>query len=330
LILKDDVLNKVEPIDIFQKYISEPIKLNKPIKSPLREEKHASFCIYINENGDMAYKDFAGTQGSCFDLVMNMFGLSFFEAVQKVAQDFFIDDNQVKKIYTPIKPSYISKVKKKHSSISEDKIMFQIEERSWAKIDDYYWQEYKICKQTLKEYNVIPISKVTNLIKNYTIDEYECNIIYAYSYGNNRYKFYRPLLDGSKRYFGNTKKEDIFGLQQIKDCVVQPKEIIAICAGQKDVLSLWDNAGIRGVSLNSETSNLTPSQYSDIRSLCNHLVTIYDNDETGRAMSIKLYEDFAIPYIELTNITEYNDIAEYFSQSADYQALHDLIFTCIY
>lgn len=330
MILKDDVLNKVSPLDIFQKYITEPIKLNKPIKSPLREEKHASFCIYINDKGDMAYKDFAGTQGSCFDFVMNMYGLAFFEAVQKVAQDFCIDEGSINKEYTPIKPSYSTRAIPKQKKVIDDTIMFSINERDWIKMDDYYWKDYKVNKITLKEYDVIPISSVTNNIKNYTINEDECNLIYAYSYGNNRYKFYRPLLEGSKRYFGNSKKEDIFGLKQIKDCAAQPKEIIAICAGQKDVLSLYDNAGIRGVSLNSETSNLSPEQYSELRSLCNYLITIYDADETGKAMSLKLYEDFAIPFVDISKITDCNDIADYFRQDGDYQGLHSLIFSLIY
>tara|TARA_R100001244_G_scaffold87816_1_gene67082 strand:+ start:89 stop:1081 length:993 start_codon:yes stop_codon:yes gene_type:complete len=330
LILKDDVLNKVDPLDIFQKYIEEPIKLNKPIKSPLREEKHPSFCIYINDNGDAQYKDFAGTQGSCFDLVMNMFGLSFIEAVQKVAQDFCVDESQVKKEYTPIKPSYFSKTKSTITKKVDASIMFDIEPRDWIKMDDYFWKDYGICRNTLIEYGVIPISKVTNNIKNYTIDDYECNIMYAYSYGNNRYKFYRPLLEGGKRYFGNTKKEDIFGIKQIKESVVKIKEIIAICAGQKDVLSLLDNAGIRGVSLNSETSNLSPSQYSELRSLCNFLITIYDNDDTGNAMAYKLYEDYAIPFIEISDITKEKDIADYFRQGGDFQRLHELIFSKIY
>ncbi len=330
MILKDDVLDKVDPLDIFQKYISEPIKIGKPIKSPLRDERHPSFCIYINDSGVAQYKDFAGTQGSCFDLVMNMFSLTFTEAVQKVAQDFCIDESRVRKEYTPIKPSYYTRVKPAKVDKVSNQAMFEIEKREWYKMDDYYWKDYGICRSTLIEYDVIPISKVTNVIKNYTIDDYECNIIYAYSYGNDRYKFYRPLMEGGKRYFGNTKKEDIFGLKQIERSVVKTKEIIAICAGQKDVLALNDNAGIRGISLNSETSNLSPSQYSHIRSLCNYLITIYDNDETGIAMSEKLYDEFAIPYIRLSDITKEKDIAEYFRQGGDYERLHKLIFSLIY
>jgi len=329
LISKETVLNKVQELDIFQYYIDEPIRINKPIKSPLRNEKNPSFVIYKNDRHQVVFKDFAGIQGSCFDFVMEMYGLSFREAVLKIAADFNIQDEQsTLPTQNYFKPSYISKPKKTFVEEKSDTHAkyFSIVERDWEVMDKRFWSQFGINRKTLELYNVKPISKVINHVKNYEIDDSRCSIMYAYNYGNDRYKIYRPFLKSGKKYFGNTKRENIFGMAQLEDPDIKTREVILLCAGQKDVMSLYNNTAFIGIALNSETSALTTEQYNSIRSKCNHLITCYDNDDTGRARSVKLYEEYGIPYIDLREITKANDIAEYFQQGGAYQLLHKLVF----
>ena len=38
---------------------------------------------------------------------------------------------------------------------------------------------------------------------------------------------------------------------------------------------------------------------------------MYDNDDTGKKMSRKIYESYAIPYIDISEFTDHKDIADY-------------------
>ncbi len=94
---KEDLLAKVTSYDILNHYLqpyhnSGRLLAAKNISNPFQAEKQEtpSFNIFPTMGtGEWRYKDFAtGDDGSCFDLVMKLFNLSFPEALQKINSDF--------------------------------------------------------------------------------------------------------------------------------------------------------------------------------------------------------------------------------------------------
>ena len=92
------------------------------------------------------------------------------------------------------------------------------------------------------------------------------------------------------------------------------------------MLSLWANAGLRGIAFNSETAHIQNDQYNYLRQKCEHLITIYDNDDTGKKMSRKIYESYAIPFIDISEFTDHKDLADYFMEGGGYLPIHERIF----
>ena len=54
--------------------------------------------------------------------------------------------------------------------------------------------------------------------------------------------------------------------------------------------------------------------------------TIYDNDDTGKKMSRKIYESYAIPFIDISEFTDHKDLADYFMEGGGYLPIHERIF----
>ncbi|WP_432672130.1 hypothetical protein [Flavobacterium sp. SM2513] len=97
---KETILSKVDSYQILNFYLlpyhnENNLLAAKNISNPLLPEKQEtpSFNIFPTmSTGEWRYKDFAtGDEGSCFDLVMNLFNLSFIESLEKIHSDLLFD-----------------------------------------------------------------------------------------------------------------------------------------------------------------------------------------------------------------------------------------------
>ena len=77
---------------------------------------------------------------------------------------------------------------------------------------------------------------------------------------------------------------------------------IVICAGQKDVMSLYANTGVRGISLNSESASLDEKVYLQLRMITQDIFVCYDNDDTGYKNMNMLSNAYNIKQIKLVDI----------------------------
>src|SRR6185437_12093450 len=83
------VLSRVDEYLIYKLYLGEckPGKLNK---NPFRKDKNPSFGIFIGPiDHKLMWKDFSTEErGDIFKLVGKLFGLTYFNAIRRVAEDF--------------------------------------------------------------------------------------------------------------------------------------------------------------------------------------------------------------------------------------------------
>lgn len=279
--LKDRILAKVSQMDIFKKYISPDIKLNRNIISPLRNERTASFGLY-QYNGTILFKDFAGEGGDCFKFVMLKYDIGFIEACKIIANDFGISFTGPipKRKVMPL----LTIPKIQHAE-------FEFKEKA---IDSDYWNQFNITPRILDEYNVVGIESVKGSTWKGTIYSDSSNPIFCYKYPSGRVRFYRPL-SSSLKHFGNVGRDDVFGMDLLNGPIV-------ICAGQKDVMSLYANTGVRGISLNSESASLDEKVYLQLRMITQDIFVCYDNDDTGYKNMNMLSNAYNIKQIKLIDI----------------------------
>jgi hypothetical protein len=86
-------------------------KKKSSILSPLRPDRNPSFQISYNENGNIRYYDYGTKEsGGIFDLIMNMYKLTFQECLEKVYNEMILGQELIKiKRNTSIKRDSVHK-----------------------------------------------------------------------------------------------------------------------------------------------------------------------------------------------------------------------------
>ena len=133
--LKELVSSRLSEFDIYHMYLGE-FKLNTVMKSPFHRDRHPSFSIGTSTSGRLYWRDYsADEKGGAVDMVQKMYGLTYPQALQKIAQDFGLlvaDGVQYKKIIS----SYIQPVIEKHDTL------IHVKAGKWTKKALEYWSAY--------------------------------------------------------------------------------------------------------------------------------------------------------------------------------------------
>jgi hypothetical protein len=333
--LRESILSQVSELEIFSHYLGKEVKLGRPIVSPLRQEKHPSFNLYQSPtNGKIYYKDFGDERGDCFKFVMELFGCTFPEALQIVCQDFGIESGQKidKKIWEKTFNVRIPQI------FINPRKEFPYSRLVWgfSTYTKSLWPKGNVTEKILLEYNVWPVFKMK--IKKRDSDEWFVlesspeDPIYCFDYENGVKKFYRPNVKDKKyKFISNLRTGDIFGLKQLKNYVkkVGIVDVVIICAGQKDCLSLYGSTGIRGVALNSESASVSKELLIELLQYAKNILVCYDNDATGIKNAAKIKEEIGINNISLGDISSpdvVNDIYDYFSKGFKKEKFMNLIY----
>lgn len=312
---KENIYKYISSYEIFKTYSSEFKDLNKSFFSDFREETHPSCQITIF-NGDLLYTDFGlGKSFRAIDFVMYKFNLNYYEALEKINRDFNLNlgvliDKDIDKKFkiTPRKSLNESFIINKSFSKNNRVKLIQIKQRDFTKEDLAYWGKYGIKKETLKLFNVTPIS-------HFWIDG---NMFYAhkYSYSYNfelidgvfRRKIYQPF--SKYKWLSNGGK-----IIQGKSVIPDKGDLLVITKSLKDVMTLYE-LGYYAVSPPSESSFIDKAYIKELQERFTNIYIFFDNDEAGIT--------FASKYKELYNIGKSIIIPN------EYNAKDISDFTCIY
>ena len=305
---KEDILAKVSVHDI-QRHFAGQYQIDKLYKCPFHNERSASF--HFMEKGGLKYKCFGcGTSGDIFKYIMHIHACNFKESLALIAKEFLLDDSIPEK-----KKKYKSKAPHVNIGIRKE---FMWQERPFPEFGEQieFWTKYGITRDILSEYDVRNINWYTfkgkagqTLFK----EARSFDPIFGYFHeSKGPVKFYRPNTIDKKwnKWSGNTMEFDVWGQRQI----TKRQEVIIWTAGEKDGLSLYANTGIRGVNSNSESALPPSHKYEEVRSMCNHVFVLYDNDEAGEKSAIRMKLKFGTPILNLSTITGEKDISRYYEQ----------------
>lgn len=310
---KDLVLSKVTPYQIFAYYV-EDFKLGKIIRSPLREDKNPSWRVFASKiDGSLCYYDYSTKEyGDCFSFVMRMFGLNFYQAIERIAFDMNI---------VHFKPRFVSNKRVVGSIVPDVKIIRKpkkiigVNKIDFVDSDFYYWSKYGINYKLLKKYNVIKCSKV--FVNEHVLwVSNDLNPIYAYVFykdGNYTFKIYRPKANKDEKWLSNTNRTILQGWDQLPDF----SETLIITKSLKDVMVL-NSIGYPSLAMQNEVSSIKDTVVDELYSRFKKIFILQDFDYAGvsgvnrlrKAYGFKYFfiQDFSTRSNGLKDISDFREV----------------------
>jgi hypothetical protein len=312
-------------LSVFTYYIPSEIRLKKRMKSPLREDRDPSFSIYPHHtSGEILFNDFAiGKSGNCYTFVMEMFGLDFKDAVNKIKHDVLGINESDNYNHVPIKK------KREYVRIQGSPLVIETVVRGWEQRDLDFFSRFHITQDVLKKYNVSPLLNYT-LYKednSYTINDSIKSPIYAIKFPSGRVKIYRPLADKRFKWISNINgEEDVFGLSQLPNYC----DYLFLMAGNKDVLSfvsIMDDMGLDAIAFNSESASISSAMCNFLCAKSTNIYILYDNDPAGYENAKRLSQQYGFPIrndlLKPYKVKDFADLAEKLTteEMAEFKAL---------
>lgn len=289
-------------LTVFTHYLGEAC-LGKRFCNPFRDDKHPSCRLYENKNshGIVSYymNDFARKEysGDCFWMVSMQLGLdlcsNFKTILETIDHDLclgvFDSTPNAKKTNADYTARMVHKFTKTQESSIKD---FSLTKRAFTQYDQEYWGKYGINAEVLERYGVCSVKSCTFTKvsgKSFTVFSSSEIPMFAYEFGEGEgYKFYRPGASSRFLYAGKLPRPYVFGWEQLPPSA----EKVFITGGEKDVLSLASH-GFPAIAFNSETAKVPEDTIKELASRFNHVVFLYDSDETGKAESSRECERFS-------------------------------------
>lgn len=291
LISKSEILKQHNELEIFQKYINDEINIGSNILSPLRNEKNPSFGFFIGEGNEICFNDFLLGKGDFIQFLRLKFGLTYFEALSKVACDFDMQDDYICKHYEKSNNNYKSNVTKDELLSKYTGYQLGKKSRDWNASDVLFWRQFGIGKKTLDFYNVEPIKYIFIGDKCFKADDYT----YCFTEmkdGIETYKIYQPY-NVNYKWINNHNNSVWSGWTQLP---LKGEDLI-ITKSTKDLMCIAEICNIPAVSLQSE--NVIPKRevVQQLKERFDVIYLLYDNDfdsekNWGRIFADKLSKEF--------------------------------------
>ena len=191
----DYVLSHVDEAQVFFAYFGE-FDLKKTYKSVFRKDENPSTGFYIGVTGKLIYNDIAtGEKLDCFAFVAKLFGISYAEALRKVACDFGVIECEG---VTKIKKGGIRKSKLVSEQLKQETDIKIIAD-DWEEEYVHFWREFSITTEELTENKVYPVKRLE--INGVNIPNYSKNVRFAYTLeheGKIYKKIYTPYARNKK------------------------------------------------------------------------------------------------------------------------------------
>ena len=343
---KQSILEKVSQITIFSSYlnltdieIQNCINTGELICSPIRDDAHPTCGFKYDNKGRLKFKDFSGFfWGDCFDVVAFVMSAmynkqydvnnkhDFIKILRHITftfKDIFYGQEKDINLVNEINVS-IAKLKSKKPNI-------ELVVRPWNQYDKEYWNKFGISLQFLNINFIYAVDqyyinrKVNPEPKYYYDSKDPC---YGYMLGQDRsgiynIKLYFPNRDkGITRFITNCNHlEGIYNLNKTN------YDIIVITKSTKDRLSIGNTIlninslygevitkQIGVINIPHETYRLRQNEYDWIRDKLSNegiIVSLMDNDRTGKLEAIWLRNNFKIKPILIPERYNSKDFSEF-------------------
>lgn len=293
---KDYVLSQVSEVSIAVHYIPELKEIPSVIHSPIRKDEHPSFRIYSPDGTKVRFYDYATQQqGGIIDLIMEMYNISYNEALEKIVNE--VPNNSAL-------TARVSNFQGIKVSSEKNNYIIRSKRRAWQDYDFEYWESYGIPKQWVLHADIYPISFIFIVGDNGYIRTIQADK-YAYTFierkeGTISEKIYQPFnQNGFKWRSGHDKS-----VWDLWTKLPPQGDKLIITSSRKDALCIWAQTGIPSVSMQSETASANPKVIDQLKERFKSIFILYDNDFTkernvGREDGKHLASLYGLTQIEL-------------------------------
>ena len=298
---KEMILQKVSEESIFEHY-GVPIKKGL-FCSKLRADKNPTVGLYRNSRGRLIMKDFGSDfSGDCFTYVMALFNVSYYMALQIIANDFGLIHRNDLKINKP-------KILPTGTKFEEQKsAVIQIQTRKFNQTELDWWGRYGISHSTLNHFRVYPVDAVWlngNLFYTNTSNQPVFGYYGGIKDGIEQWRIYYPKRTIGK-WISNWKSTYMQGIHMLPES----GDYLVITKSLKDVMCLYE-FGIPAIAPCSENLFLTEAQYNRLKTKFKHIYLLYDNDLAGIRSTNKIRKEFPDIRYLLLNRKDAKDFSDY-------------------
>ena len=279
---KEIILGRISEEEIFNFY---GVPVTKGLFcSSLRNDKNPTVSLYRNKSNKLIYHDFGdGTHVDCFGYVQEKFGVSYYMALQIIANDFGIISRPCMKKNKP-KIEYSGVI---FEAVEQARI--QIEIRDWEKSDLDWWESYGISIDTLKKYKIYACKTVW----------LNDNLFYVWNYGQKAYGYFGGIKDGIEYwriYFPGKKRYKFVSnwrssFIQGANVLPQKSDYLLVTKSLKDVAVLHEY-GVPAIAPCSENLFITDLQYNKLKNKYKNIYLLYDNDYAGVCAANKIHKKY--------------------------------------
>lgn len=334
--------------NLSDKIVQYCVDTGELISSPIREDLHPSFGFRYDNRGKLKAKDFAGYfWGDCFDavaLIMSTLYNKEYDVSNK--QDFIKILRHITFTFKNIfygdekDINLVNDINLAVTSIKHKKPIIELVTRNWNDLDKTYWNSFGVSLHYLNINYIYPVDqfyinrKINPQPKYYYDKKDPC---YGYMLGVDRNKIHNIKL-----YFPNRTKAgtrfitNCNHLEGVYNLDRNDYDIIVITKSTKDRVSLgcvlksiivpstgekiksynicYDNLNIGVINIPHETYRLRQNEYDWIKDktkLTGKIVSLMDNDRTGKLESIWLRNNYDIIPILIPKKYNSKDFAEF-------------------
>ena len=352
-------------LNLSDKIVQYCIDSGELICSPLRDDAHPTCGFRFDNRGKLKFKDFAGYfWGDCFDvvaLIMNNIYKKTYDVSNK--QDFIKILRHITFTFKDIfygqekDINLINSINTAIVNIKHSKPIIELVVRQWNEDDRKYWAQFGVSLQYLNLHFIYPIEqyyinrKINPEPKYYYKTNDPC---YGYNLGQDRNGIYSIKLyfpnhkHSSTRFITNCNHlEGIYNLDKSDyDYIVitkSTKDRLSIGASIRRLHSLYgqdkvissgntDYIGNIGViNVPHETYRLRQNEFDWLKGKLNDtgkIVSLMDNDRTGKQESIWLRDNYNIIPILIPKEIGAKDFAELVSKN-DIETVNSLIYKAV-
>jgi 5S rRNA maturation endonuclease (ribonuclease M5) len=288
--LRDLINSKLSEYDILVMYVGGPFKLNTSIKSPLPGHKHQdrspSFSVGTSASGRLVWRDYsADMKGGAIDLVQVMYGLTYPQALQKVAKDFMLTEgtDSTQKIISAYKQPVIEP--NRHTLI-------QVTTKKMTTDDLKWWGKYLITADDLAKEAIYSVKEYyINRHKQVLSQHERC---YAYYYEGKGFKIYHP--DRSRDQGKWKSSIPCSHVENIENLNGDKK--VLVTKSKKDRITLSKILPYICINVQNEgTSGYTDEMRDMLKG--REVIIMYDNDEAGVKNCKKICDMWNYRYVNV-------------------------------
>lgn len=317
-ISKAELFSVFSEAEVLSSVFPEVTELPCVINSPLRQDSHPSFSLYMSDGGHVRFKDHAtGDSGGLLDLLCKYWNCTLTQVMGRIGETFIKDKN------ITIRPKQLRTLSRKEANHSSS---IQVVVRPWHDYDYAYWASYGVEKKWLRYAEIYPISYkiVTKADKHRYIFPADK---YAYCFverkeGRLSLKIYQPF--NTKGYKWCSKMDaSVVGLWTK---IPEYGDRVVICSSIKDALCVACQLHIPTLCLQGEGYSMSDTAVSELKRRYKKVFISFDTDKAGREDALRLAQRTGFTNVvpDLGECKDYSDYFKSLDNKEDFKQLKHL------